>query len=76
MAVIGSNTLEVRRVMQRETDAVTGQVSYFENLQYRTKDVTSSVLGLIPLSSSWSAWKTLARADLIYVDEAGNQITP
>ena len=72
MALIGSNTLQIRRVMQREV--IDGQVSYFENLQYRTKEVTASVLGLIPLASQWSAWQSLERTDLIYVDEQGNPL--
>lgn len=73
MATIDSNSLQIRRVMQRETDEY-GNVSYFENLQYRTKDVTASLLGLIPLASAWSAWQTLQRTDLIYVDENGTPI--
>jgi len=67
MAVISSNTLEIRRVMQREV--VNGQVSYFENLQYRTKDVVIDVLGVS--LGSWSAWQSIPRTDLIYVDENG-----
>lgn len=67
MAVISSNTLEIRRVMQREV--VNGQVSYFENLQYRTKDVVIAVLGVS--LGSWSAWQSIPRTELIYVDENG-----
>ena len=74
MATIGSNALQIRRVMQREP-AQDGY-SYFENLQYRTKDVTSSRLGSIPLSSGWSAWQSLSRTDMIYVDENGVEINP
>lgn len=67
---IGSNTIEIRRVMQREV--INGQVSYFENLQYRTKDTLLSVLGLS--LGSWSAWQSIPRTDLIYVDENGNPL--
>ena len=70
MALIGSNTLQIRRVMQREV--IDGQVSYFENLQYRTKDVVIAVLGVS--LGTWSAWQSLDRADLIYVDENGNPL--
>lgn len=67
MALIGSNTLQIRRVMQREV--IDGQVSYFENLQYRTKDVVIAVLGVS--LGAWSDWQSLDRTDLIYVDENG-----
>lgn len=70
MALIGSNTLQIRRVMQREV--IDGQVSYFENLQYRTKDVVIAVLGVS--LGTWSAWQSLDRTDLIYVDENGNPL--
>lgn len=70
MALIGSNTLQIRRVMQREV--IDGQVSYFENLQYRTKDVVIAVLGVS--LGTWSAWQSLDRIDLIYVDENGNPL--
>lgn len=72
MASIGSNTLEIRRVMQREYD-VNGKMSYVENLQYRTKDVIISILGVVTLGT-WSAWQSLERTDLIYVDENGNPL--
>lgn len=70
MAIIGSNTLEIRRVMQREV--VNGQTSYYENLQYRTKDTIISILGVS--LGSWSDWQSLERIDLIYVDENGNPL--
>ena len=70
MALIGSNALQIRRVMQREV--IDGQVSYFENLQYRTKDVVIAVLGVS--LGTWSAWQSLDRTDLIYVDENGNPL--
>jgi hypothetical protein len=71
MALISSNTLEIRRVMQRDID-INGKISYFENLQYRTKDVVISILGVS--LGSWSAWQSLDRTDLIYVDENGNPV--
>ena len=74
MATIGSNNLQIRRVMQREP-AQDGY-SYFENFQYRTKDVTSSSLGLVSLSSNWSEWQSISRTDTIYVDENGVEINP
>lgn len=68
MGLISSNTLEIRRVMQKEILA-DGNVSYFENLQYRTKDVIIGVLGVS--LGVWSDWQSLDRTDLIYVDENG-----
>lgn len=65
---IGSNTLEIRRVMQRETDAE-GNVSFYENLQYRTCNTVVNVLGVS--LGTWSAWKSIPRTELIYVDESG-----
>lgn len=70
MAIIGSNTLEIRRVMQREVS--NGNVSYYENLQYRTKDIIIAVLGVS--LGTWSDWQSLQRVDLIYVDENGNPL--
>ena len=74
MATIGSNNLQICRVMQREP-AQDGY-SYFENLQYRTKDVIISPLGFVSLSSNWSEWQSLSRTDMIYVDENGVEINP
>lgn len=68
MKSIGSNSLEIRRVMQRET-SVDGSVSYFENLQYRTKDTVVSVLGTS--LAVWSPWQSIPRTELLYVDEEG-----
>lgn len=65
--MIGSNTLQIRRVMQRETDDA-GNVSFFETLQFRTRDVLGASLG------DWSAWQSLARTDMIYVDEGGHTL--
>lgn len=70
MAIIGSNTLEIRRVMQREVS--NGNVNYYENLQYRTKDIIIAVLGIS--LGTWSDWQSLQRTDLIYVDENGNPL--
>lgn len=51
----GSNCIEFRIV---QTLAPNGQVSG-ERWQCRTKDVVASVLGLIPLASSWSEWQDI-----------------
>lgn len=51
----GSNAIEFRIV---QTLAPNGQV-IGERWQVRTKDVVSSVLGLIPLASTWSAWQDI-----------------
>lgn len=51
----GSNAIEFRIV---QTIAPNGQVSG-ERWQVRTKNVTASVLGLIPLASSWSDWQDI-----------------
>jgi len=59
MAIIESNILQLRRIMQRET--LDGQQTFREVLQYRTKNITSAVLGLI----SWSSWQSLELSDLI-----------
>lgn len=71
MALVSSNVLQIRRVMQRETGA-DGKVSFFENLQYKTKDVVVSILGVS--LGTWSAWQSIPRADLVYVDEDGNEL--
>ena len=62
--MIGSSTMEVRRVMQRETDA-DGNVSFFETLQFRFRES-----GL----AQWGPWQSIARQDVIYVDEQGNAL--
>lgn len=49
----GSNSIEFRIV---QTLAPNGQVAG-TRLQVRTKDVTASILGLIPLASTWSGWQ-------------------
>lgn len=49
----GSNAIEFRIV---QTLAPDGQV-IGERWQVRTKNVVSSVLGLIPLASTWSEWQ-------------------
>ena len=51
----GSNAVEFRIV---QTLAPDGQVCG-ERWQVKTKDVVSSVLGLIPLASSWSDWQEI-----------------
>lgn len=52
----GSNSIEFRIV--QTVSEQTGQV-IGERWQVRTKDVTASVLGLIPLASSWSPWQEI-----------------
>lgn len=52
----GSNAIEFRIV--QTVSSVNGQV-IGERWQVRTKDVTASVLGLIPLASSWSEWQEI-----------------
>ena len=69
--MIQSNTLQVRRVMQREVDA-DGNASFHETLQFRTRDVLVAVLGVS--LGSWSAWQSIPRTDLIYVDEEGSAL--
>lgn len=71
MALISSNVLQIRRVMQREIGA-NGQVSFFENLQYKTKDVVISILGVS--LGTWSDSQSIPRTDLVYVDENGEAL--
>lgn len=71
--LIGGNTLQVRRVMQREP-AAGGGFSYFETFQFRTKDTLASLLGVS--LGSWSDWQSIGRTELVYVDENGQEITP
>lgn len=51
----GSNSIEFRIVQTISPDGLVCG----ERWQVRTKDVVSSVLGLIPLASSWSAWQDI-----------------
>lgn len=60
----GSNSIEFRVV---QTIGASGQV-IGQRLQVRTKDIVSSVLGVIPLSSTWSAWENV---EIEVVTESG-----
>lgn len=51
----GANNIEFRIV---QTLAPNGQVCG-ERWQVRTKNITASVLGLIPLASQWSDWQDI-----------------
>lgn len=50
----GSNVIQFRWAIKVE-----GGVQIDQRLQFRTKDITASVLGLIPLASSWSDWQDI-----------------
>lgn len=66
-----ANHIQFRRVEVREGNPVDGYRTKETRLQYRTKDIVSSVLGLIPLASSWSDWADI-RTDVVLLDENGN----
>lgn len=63
-----ANNLEIRKVIVRTTNPQGGE-SWVETWEYRTKDIVAAVLGLIPLSSTWSAW---TRVESITVDQNGD----
>lgn len=64
-----ANNLEMRKVIIRTPNTVTGGESWTETWEYRTKDIVASVLGLIPLATNWSAW---TRIEIVTVDQNGN----
>ena len=64
-----ANHIELRKVIIRTQNTVTGGESWTETWEYRTKDVVASVLGLIPLASAWSAW---TRVETVTVDQNGS----
>ena len=66
-----ANHVQFRRVEVREGNATDGYRTKEIRLQYRTKDVIASVLGLIPLASAWSDWADI-RTDVVLQDENGN----
>lgn len=67
-----ANHIQFRWVEVREPSNGSGGFRTVRTtLQYRTKDVVASVLGLIPLASSWSDW-TDVRTDMVLLDENGN----
>lgn len=72
---LGSKSIQFRMARRRVVEA-DGGITWVEELQWRTKDVTSSILGLIPLSSSWSEWQSMSLEGFVYTDEAYNVITP
>lgn len=47
-----ANHIEFRLV---QTKAPNGQVCG-ERWQYRTKEITAAILGVIPIASTWSEW--------------------
>jgi len=63
-----ANNLEIRKVIVRTPNSVGGE-TWVETWEYRTKDIVTAVLGLIPLSSTWSAW---TRVESVTVDQNGD----
>lgn len=57
-----ANHIEFRIV---RTIGVNGQVTGIR-FQFRSKDVTASILGLTPLSANWSSWTDI---DVVVMDE-------
>jgi len=66
-----ANHIQFRWVEIREAADGGGFRTLRTTLQYRTKDVVASVLGLIPLASAWTDWIDV-RTDIVLLDEAGN----
>ena len=66
-----ANHIEFRWVEIREPAEGGGFRTKSTKLQYRTKDVITVLLGLIPLSSSWTAWTDIT-TDVVLLDDAGN----
>lgn len=66
-----ANHIQFQQVEIRKQNVDGGYVTVGFKLQVRTKDVTSSILGLIPLSSSWSPWEDINTV-VVLVDENGN----
>lgn len=66
-----ANHIQFRWVEIREPANGDGFRTVRTTLQYRTKDVVASVLGLILLASTWSDW-TDVRTDMVLLDENGN----
>lgn len=50
----GSNSIQFRWAVKTQSGVVIDQ-----RLQFRTKDITASVLGLLPLASAWSDWQDI-----------------
>lgn len=72
---LGSNAIQFRMARRRVVEP-DGGITWVEELQWRTKEVTASLLGIIPLSSSWSAWESMPMEGFVYTDETYNVITP
>ncbi len=66
-----ANHIQFQQVEIRKENADGGYVTVGFKLQVRTKDVTSSILGLVPLSSGWSLWEDINTV-VILVDENGS----
>lgn len=63
-----ANHIELRKVIVR-TPNPNGGESWTETWEFRTKDITTAVLGLIPLTSSFTAW---TRIETVTVDQNGD----
>lgn len=63
-----ANHIQIRKVIVR-TISPGGNESWVETWEFRTKDVIASVLGLIPLASTWSDW---TRVEEVTVDQNGD----
>ena len=50
----GSNSIQFRWAVK-----IQDGVQIDQRLQFRTKDITASVLNLIPLASTWSDWQDI-----------------
>lgn len=64
-----ANNLEMRKVIVRYPNPYTGGEAWVETWEYRTKDIVSAILGLVPISSTWSAW---TRIETVTVDQNGD----
>lgn len=63
-----ANHIEMRKLVIR-TISPGGNESWTETWQYRTKDIVASVLGLIPLTSTWTPWTNI---ESVSVDQNGD----
>lgn len=68
-----ANHIEVRKVRILQANP-NGGYSERETWEYRTKDIVATVLGLIPLASSFSSW-TKVEEVTVFQDQNGNVIT-
>ena len=65
-----ANHIELRCVIVRQSNGE-GGFSEQSKIQYRTKEITASVLGLLPLSAAWTAWTDMGAVTVV-MDELGN----